>query len=315
MKPIIELKNVSKEYRTLNLLPWKKSTRTKALRDVSFSCPEGKITTLLGPNGAGKTTILKILAGLILHDSGSIIVNTDSKATIGVATPNDRSFYWRLTGRQNLDFFASLYNFSGKEKKKHIEQVISDTKLEDDIDKPFRLFSSGMKQKLILARALIGDPSILLLDEPTAHIDPLMRVSIHDMIMNTIIKKKRTTIILCTHNLQEAEQLSDQIILLHEGRILEKGSLETIRRKVNPYKKIIINLSRQPEEQWKKHFSFLSFEQHNLELVMRVKNTIEIPHILEAIIKNKGKIISCNIMEDTILEIFTNLTKNVNNKE
>ena len=137
MTDAIILSNISKIYRVPSLLPWKLAKKIEALRDVTFSCPMGKITCLLGPNGAGKTTAVKILAGLVLADSGTAdVLGTPLSATsykfqrkIGLLTSNDRSFYWRLTGRQNLDFFAALNGLKSKQRRERISSVLSEVDL------------------------------------------------------------------------------------------------------------------------------------------------------------------------------------------
>jgi len=168
MPNAISIQNLSKVYRIPSVLPWRKSRHVAALSEVQFDCPAEKITCLLGPNGAGKTTIIKILAGIVLPEKGDALVLGESISQgkvafhnrIGLLTTNERSFYWRLTGRQNLDFFAALYGIKGREKQERITEVLSEIGLESESDKPFRLYSSGMKQKLSLARALIGKPEI-----------------------------------------------------------------------------------------------------------------------------------------------------------
>ena len=155
MQNAISIRNLSKTYRVPSVFPWRKARRIQALARVRFDCPAEKITCLLGPNGAGKTTIIKILAAIVLPEEGDATILGESvsqggpslRKKIGLLTPNERSFYWRLTGRQNLDFFASLYGITGRMKRERIAEVLSRVGLEADANKPFRLYSSGMKQR------------------------------------------------------------------------------------------------------------------------------------------------------------------------
>jgi len=231
-----ELIGISKFFKQPLTNPFKKRLIVQALSDVSLRIPRCKVTCLLGPNGAGKTTLIKILASLITPDTGEIRYEGMShdrwgravQGKIGLVTPNDRSFYWRLTGRQNLMFFGSLYSLKGKTLKARVDEALADSGLAPDADKPYRLYSTGMKQKLNIARALVGDPELYLLDEPAAHLDPLARVDFWKFVEGTLIKKRKATVFLCTHDLEEARRLADLIVILHKGRILDEGSPSNI---------------------------------------------------------------------------------------
>jgi ABC-2 type transport system ATP-binding protein len=230
---LLELTGVSKSFKEPLTNPFKVRRTKQALIDVSLSIPRRKVSCLLGPNGAGKTTILKILASLIIPDSGAILFDGiprekwegSIQGRIGLVTPNERSFYWRLTGRQNLMFFGSLYSLGGKALKERVEESLTEANLNDAADKPYRLYSSGMKQKLNIARALIGHPDLFLLDEPATHLDPLAKEDFWELIIKTLIGKRGATVFLCTHDLEEARRLADLLIILNEGRVIDSGSL------------------------------------------------------------------------------------------
>ncbi|MBN1420197.1 MAG: ABC transporter ATP-binding protein [Planctomycetes bacterium] len=232
--------------------------RVRALVDVSLACPEGRVTCLLGPNGAGKTTLLKILSGLILPDAGRAEIlgvpldrEGDSiKARIGFVTPNDRTFYWRLTGRQNLAFFAALYGLRGREKRERVDEALALVGL-DDPDKPYRHYSSGMRQKLLLARALVPRPALFLLDEPTSHLDPSVRTSLHDFLLDEIIGRRGATVFLATHDLQEAEKLADRIVFLHKGRTLASGTLDELRNALRAAHRFRLTFAAPPPAGWR----------------------------------------------------------------
>ncbi len=236
MPPAIELKNISKTFTERN---WKsflfrKPRQTQALNDVSLTVKKGEIMGLLGPNGAGKTTLIKILSTLVTPDSGEGTISGLSLATqslairntIGMVSTNDRTFYWRLTGRENLDFFATLYNLSGSLKTKRIEQSLQLTDMEDKADSRFMSYSSGQKQRLAIARAMLADPEVLLMDEATTSLDPIAKKKLLTFTKETLAKQEQKTIIWCTHNLHEAEDICDRVTVLHKGKTLYCGRLQ-----------------------------------------------------------------------------------------
>ncbi|MDO8947201.1 MAG: ABC transporter ATP-binding protein [Desulfocapsaceae bacterium] len=234
MLPVIELSKISKSFteRNWKTFLFRKSYPVQALEDVSLTVNKGEIMGLLGPNGAGKTTLIKILATLITPDRGSgTICGFDIcrqshrvREKIGLVSTNDRTFYWRLTGRDNLSFFASLYNLWGKDKMQQIEKVLDLTGMTDKADFRFMSYSAGQKQRLAIARAMLSEPEILLLDEATASLDPIAARSLLDLTRNTLAAKEQKTILWCTHNLTEADEICDRLTILHQGRILQSGT-------------------------------------------------------------------------------------------
>lgn len=194
---------------------------------------------LLGPNGAGKTTLIKILATLVSADKGTGSISGYSLSTqsaevrnkIGLVSTNDRTFYWRLTGRDNLDFFATLYNLNGAAKKRRIDQVLQLTQLIDYADFRFMSYSAGQKQRLSIARALLSRPDILLLDEATSSLDPIARRKVLDFTKNILSIKEEKTILWCTHNLTEANEICDSLTILNNGKVLQSGSADAIRNR------------------------------------------------------------------------------------
>ena len=316
MSTAIFLKDVSKIYRVPSLVPWKRSRRTQALKRASFCCPKGKITCLLGPNGAGKTTIIKILAGLVLHDGGAIsILDTPLKRIsrqfrrrIGLLTSNDRSFYWRLTGRQNIDFFASMYDLKGKARKSRVDEVLQEVDLKKEADKPFRLYSTGMIQRLLLARALVGRPDVLLLDEPTTHLDPNAKTDIQNLIRERLVAGRGTTVLWCTHDLEEAQDLSDHLVLLHKGNILEEGTLSTFESKVLSDHRYILEFERLPRDGWHKGITAFILSNNGNQVELGVKDVTTVPDIIESAVSYGGRLLSVQRKDQSLKEIFSLLT-------
>jgi ABC-2 type transport system ATP-binding protein len=228
---------VPKSYADLLRHPFKTEVLI-ALEDVNFSVAEGSCLGILGPNGAGKTTLMKILSTLIRPTSGEVWIDGvnveknsgEVKKIIGCVISDERSFFWRLTGRQNLQFFATLNNLPKKRAMSVIERLVELASLAEDIEKPFQKYSSGMKQKLAIARALLTDPKILLLDEPSKNLDPLFRGRFFTFLKETILDQMKKTVIMATHNTQEVEHLCNDIMVLNKGRVLLH---ETMKAKPN----------------------------------------------------------------------------------
>jgi ABC-2 type transport system ATP-binding protein len=209
-----------------------------ALLDVDLAVRRGEILGLLGTNGAGKTTLLKILATLILPTAGRItiegvdLIREPHRAIrlLSLVTADERSFYWRLTGRQNLEFFAAFHSLSRSAAHHRIEALREQLGLEA-LDRQFGVYSTGMRHRLAIARGLLREPQVLLLDEPTRSLDPVAAKGLHRLIRDTLVSQLGCTVVLATHNLQEAEELCDRAAFLHEGRLLSSVNVEELRQR------------------------------------------------------------------------------------
>jgi ABC-2 type transport system ATP-binding protein len=208
--------------------------RLEVLREVSLEVAEGGRTGLLGPNGAGKTTLLRILAATVTPSAGQVrLLSQDGardarriRSLVGFMLGDERSFYWRLTARQNLRFFAALQGLAGQASRARIGALSEMLSLQAELDKPFRDLSTGMRQRLALARALLHGPRVLLVDEPTRGLDPGAAQRIRTLLVDTLGKQLHTTVLLATHNLEEARTLCDRVAFLKEGRIVAEGPTE-----------------------------------------------------------------------------------------
>ncbi|MGQ9509072.1 MAG: ABC transporter ATP-binding protein [Thermodesulfobacteriota bacterium] len=217
---------------------WLKKKEKEALKGVSFEVKEGEIFGVLGPNGAGKTTLLSILSTLLIPDRGQIeILGMDSRKEghrirqqINLSSGN-ANFLWSMTVEENLHFYGMLYGLTGNERKRRVEELINFLDMEDHREVSFDRLSTGMKQRLSLAKSLINKPSVLFLDEPTVGLDPSVSVSIRKQIQE-IQRKKSMTILLTTHNMKEAEILCHRIAFLKEGKILTIGDPASLKRMV-----------------------------------------------------------------------------------
>ncbi len=199
----------------------------EALRDVSFDVETGEIFGLIGRNGAGKTTLTKIVATLVQPTTGSVSVHGHDSVSddehvrrqIGLSTAEERSFYWRLTSEQNLLFFARLHGLSDRVAKQRIKDVFSKLELDEVARRRFGELSTGNKQRLAVARALLANPPVLLLDEPTRSLDPLAAARMRDLIRSLAQQDPPVTILLTSHNLAEVETLCARVAIISRGRI------------------------------------------------------------------------------------------------
>ena len=199
----------------------------EALRDVSFEVETGEIFGLIGRNGAGKTTLTKIVATLVQPTTGNVSVHGHDSVSddehvrrqIGLATAEERSFYWRLTSEQNLMFFARLHGLSDRVAKQRIKDVFAKLELEEVARRRFGELSTGNKQRLAVARALLANPPVLLLDEPTRSLDPLAAARMRALIQSLAGQNPPVTILLTSHNLAEVETLCARVAIISRGRI------------------------------------------------------------------------------------------------
>jgi ABC-2 type transport system ATP-binding protein len=218
-----------------DLLPWRKREYTVALDSLQLEINEQELFGLLGPNGAGKTTLIKILCGLILPTSGNAWilghnVQTEEKAAkelVGVVSADERSFYWRLSGRQNLEFYASLYRVPHNQIKQRIREVLSKVGLSNEADIRFQNYSTGMRQKLAIARGLLCKPKVLFVDEPTRSLDPLSARAVRSLLREEVDDFGRT-VILATHNMEEAETICDRVAIMNKGSLITSGRIEEL---------------------------------------------------------------------------------------
>lgn len=322
---MIELKDITKTYinRSWRTIIFRKNPeKIEALRGVSLDIQPGEIFGLLGPNGAGKTTLIKILATLILPDSGSANIHGydlisqphQVRRMIGLVNTSERSFYWRLTGRQNLNFFATLYNLSGKRAKNCINDLLNFVGLHDVADIPFMKFSSGQKQRLAIARALLSSPKILLMDEPTNSLDPIVASEIRRFTKEELVSQQGKTVLWCTHNLKEAEEICHSLSIIHNGRVIVSGSLEYMKSLIcseNSYRIKVSPLSLKSLSKF--GISPLSVSQNNGRMEIEFKEKEDnITSLLRRLIESNVKVYAFNQKELKLEEIFEKLIQNVN---
>ncbi len=200
-----------------------------AVRELSLEIMPGEVFGLLGPNGAGKTTTIQMATGRLAPDAGSVDVRglgaptrTEVRAALGVA-PQELALYDHLTGRENLAFFGRLYGLRGAALRNRVDELLERTGLADRAGDRAKTYSGGMKRRLNFAAALLHEPSVVLLDEPTAGVDPQSRLHIFELVAEQ--KAAGRTVVYTTHYMEEAQRLCDRVAIMDHGRLL---ALDTV---------------------------------------------------------------------------------------
>ncbi|MEX1184573.1 MAG: ABC transporter ATP-binding protein [Gemmatimonadota bacterium] len=222
------------------LKPWQRAERTTVLDHVSFEVHPAEFFGLLGANGAGKTTLFRILGAQLLPDTGSAVVagydvERDPRAVKSLLTPvvaDERSLNWRLTARENLELFAALYGVERASVADRVASLLETVELHETGTKMVGTFSSGMKQRLLIARALLAQPRVLLLDEPTRSLDPVSARRFRRFLQEEIAGRQQCTVLLATHNADEAFELCNRVAVLDRGRLLAVGRVEDLMDRV-----------------------------------------------------------------------------------
>lgn len=321
MQAAIHADNLTKIYvkrrslREMALSPFGRAERVTALRGVSFEAREGEIYGLLGPNGAGKTTLLKILACLVLPTEGSArvrgadVIREDGavRRSIGFASSDERSFYWRLTGRENLEFFARLYGLDAAVARRRTAELIERIELGEVADQQFMSISTGMRQRLAIARALLHDPPVLCLDEPTRSLDPIAAKHLRTFVSERLRRDQGKAVLLATHNLQEAEEMCDRVAILDRGRILRQGSVAEITTGLpgrEHYVLTVAGLSDPPRDpRWTLEIASRDGNLARIQAEVDRGGTA-LSDLLRRVLDGKATILSCARREPGLQEVF-----------
>lgn len=233
MDTIIECVDVKRTYKSRTRTGQKRETI--ALNGLNLQVSKGTVFGLLGPNGAGKTTTIRILATLLIPDSGKATVAgfdvvkeaSEVRKRIGLILGGERGLYGRLTGTENLNYFAAINHLSASLSRKRIDEVLKMVNLTEAENRPVEQYSRGMRQRLHVARGLLTDPEILFMDEPTIGLDPVGAQELRQMIPNLVSEGK--TVLLTTHYMFEADTLCQTVAMINKGKLVALGTPTEIK--------------------------------------------------------------------------------------
>lgn len=279
----------------------------EALKQLSLSLSAGEVFGFLGPNGAGKTTTVKLLTGVLTPSGGSCEIlgvnpNTQpEKAHLlsGIVTEHAQ-MYDNLTGIENLLFYATAFGLKQKEGKRRGELLLRELDLTEAKDRKLATYSTGMRQRLSLARALLHRPKVLFLDEPTSGLDPESAQNVNQMIQN-LARKEGVTIFLCTHQLRYAQEICTRYGLIEQGSLLASGTMEELRAQVFTTKTLCVCASAVPDG-----LNFIKRGANEFEVNIRDKK--EIPGLVRKLVEAGEDIYSVNLMEPSLEDIYFALT-------
>jgi ABC-2 type transport system ATP-binding protein len=292
-----------------------------AVDRLSFEVGTGEIFGLLGPNGSGKTTTVRLLSCLIAPSEGSArVAGFDIKKdplkvreAVGVLTENP-GIYDRLSALENMEFFAEAYGLSDKtERQSRIRELLEFFDLWERRNDKAGTFSKGMRQKLAIAKAVVHRPEVLFLDEPSAGLDPKAAKDIRDL-MDRMSRQEKRTIVLCTHNLEEAERLCSRVMIIRKGATLATGSMEDLRRKLHGAPELEIQLEEVNDGLLKATAKLEGvksvYERARCTLIYNLDDPENrTPDVVKSLIQAGGRVRSVNILRPTLEDAYLELTK------
>lgn len=298
-----------------------------AVDHLNLKIRKGELFGLLGPNGAGKTTLVKILCTLLPPDEGNAYVNgfdvvrqqMDVKKSIGALfSVGERGAFWRLDGYRNLEFFSAIYNVPRRRRHERIMEVLDLVGLKDKAFEHYQKYSGGMKRKLALARALLPDPPILLLDEPTTGLDVISSRSLREFIRNNLSRESGKTVLYTTHYVEEASQICDRICILNRGKLVACDTPSAIRGITKKGEVVEIRVSAITDAQieaiktMEGVVSMASEMEDSMLGQRRLRLNLEsigsLPAVLDFFFKEKIRLIDLKHEEPTLEDAFIKLT-------
>lgn len=332
--PIIETSGLTKRFSKHRnyraLLRLGRSEDLVAVDAVTLQIRAGEVFGLLGPNGAGKTTLVKMLCTLVLPSAGRALIDGKDvvaeaaavRQRVGLIDCQERSFFWRLTGRQNLQFFAAVHNLHGAAANRRIADLLDIVGLGDHADRQFMHYSSGMRQKLAIARGLLAMPPIVFMDEPTRSLDPLVASDLRAFIRETLVQQLKRTVVLVTHRLEEAEELCRRVAIMHRGQIVACGPVTDIKQRMAARQQyhlrvchlapaVIADLRAIPGVV-QVHATAVDAQRLALDLLL-ADERVALPAILQAIVACGGAIEHCHAASPSLEQAFVDLVRGGSN--
>ncbi|USS41397.1 ABC transporter ATP-binding protein [Thermococcus aggregans] len=313
----VEVFNLKKRYPKKIPLPLRKVEWVEAVKGITFKVKKGELFGLLGPNGAGKTTTIKMLTTLLEPTEGEARIlgydirkdAREIRKRINLVAEGERTLYWRLSAYENLKYFARIYYVPKREEKERIEKLLKLVGLWERKDDLVMNYSRGMKQRLAIAKALINDPEVLFLDEPTLGLDVQSSVFVREFIRK-LVDEKGKTILLTTHYMVEAEQLCDRIAIIDHGRIIALDTPDGLKKLVRDEDTVEIRLKGKvtfDDLPWRMAVVNEDSERGIITLRGQVDEE-DLPKLVEWLVKRGAKIISVEQKEPTLEDVFIKLT-------
>ncbi len=299
----LEVSQLSKRYGT-----------QKALDQVTFSVQPGRILGFLGPNGAGKSTTMKIICGYLAPDDGVVTVlgknaiqNPKQVSPLIGYLPEHNPLYLDMYVREFLEFSGGIYGITGEKLKQRVKEMLQKTGLEPEQHKKIGQLSKGYRQRVGLARALIHDPQVIILDEPTTGLDPNQLVEIRNLIKEVAANK---TLILSTHIMQEVEAICADVVIINQGRILAADSLENLKSSTSEIQ-LILETEEEMDLAWFARFEAVKFGgKGKFEVVISVTNAGEARKEVMQLVQEKSlNLISLNQNKKNLEQIFREITQ------
>jgi ABC-2 type transport system ATP-binding protein len=288
-----------------------------AVNDVSFAVQQGEVFSLLGPNGAGKSTTISMISGLLPPDQGDAFIlghsitqeGAEAKACTGVV-PQEIALYEDLTARENLEFWGKMYGLRGQVLKDRVAEVLDMIGLRERQKDRIETYSGGMKRRVNIGVALLHKPAVIIMDEPTVGIDPQSRRHILDGVKE--LQGDGATILYTTHYMEEAQELSDHIAIMDEGRIIASGTHAELVRLVGSHDRIDLQLSAPPAElleQWREitGVSQVAADSDAVTILADDSNVV-LPLLFERANEHKERITAVEIQEPNLESVFLHLT-------
>ena len=312
----IEVNNLKKRYPKKIPLPFRKVEWVEAVRGISFKVKKGELFGLLGPNGAGKTTTIKILTTLLEPTEGNAKIlgydlrkdAREIRKRINLVAEGERTLYWRLSGYENLKYFARIYYVSKREEKERIEKLLRFVGLWERRNDLVMNYSRGMKQRLAIAKALINDPEVLFLDEPTLGLDVQSSIFVREFVRK-LVNEERKTVLLTTHYMAEAEQLCDRIAIIDHGKIIALDTPDGLKKLVKAEDAVEIRLKGKIPNEIPWGLAIIERDIESDTAVLRgTVDEEDLPKLVEWLVKKGAKIISVEQKEPTLEDVFIKLT-------
>lgn len=295
-----------------------------AVDGVDLKIHQGEIFGLLGPNGAGKSTTIRMLCTLLEPTSGTARVNgydiikqaNQVRQNLGTVLAGERSIYWKLTARENLEYFAALYHIPADVAKKRVNELLERMELTARADELVEKYSTGMKQRVAISKALVANPPILLLDEPTLGLDPQAARNLRELIAQ--LKAEGHTILLTTHYMEEADQLSDRIGIIDQGKIIALDTPARLKERIQQKDVIRLEISGWHDDMAGKIQEVPGIEQlisrrmdgeDLVEVSLHAENSRSVlPGVIDKINFNGTRLVNMNIVRPSLEDVFINLT-------